>query len=622
MTDPTSTSSRRRQISQKTRKKSASTRKSQKGFFRSQNYFTKGHEHLGEARNVLEEQSPFVYPPCSLMFSYFQYWKAKKRTTDKERRMDVFKAKDSYDLLRRLRVDVDIETLEAKKHKDLEEAIAMTDVDPQYFSELDGGLIREKFSVRNYVEDTREILKVRLLAGQEMDDCIRIDQQFVEEQKRLDEIKRRYRRYVSGFEEFLSTDHEESMKILQLAENEIKKTKQITDRRNKLSAEYGKVRLDVYHWEESWRTVKMCQRFLYQVSPLAWRAEHDWIHRTDSGESILHRADDLFGRYRMVDEVASLDVLIDLFEQDINKAGPTNIYFEDPFELIYVFRAIETQNLNALIHLESLAKPMSELMVTIQSAEEQIQAEVTEITNTINELQDTIRKLEARAAELESYANELLETLFRDSVCSEEVLRLQVFVEDTYESCVAPNDANLDSFCMMKWIEKTHEELNLKLDTLPPEVVQACEKEGFKQELRAMKETEEAAKKFELMQRLLVSLQRAIEPPPIKRRPAMRRSTPKTQRLKSIPPPPKPTEQEMQYLIFFTNYCKQEDFTAYRDQFPDDFDLTFQDKCSESIKSAGSENYREEEDNSQRDSKSQRESKETLQDFNITENVD
>lgn len=84
---------------------------------------------------------------------------------------------------------MDIEALEAKKHKDLEEAIAMTDVDPQYFSELDGGLIREKFSVRNYVEDTREILKVRLLAGQEMDDCIRIDQQFVEEQKRLDEIK-------------------------------------------------------------------------------------------------------------------------------------------------------------------------------------------------------------------------------------------------------------------------------------------------------------------------------------------------------------------------------------------------------------------------------------------------
>lgn len=103
--------------------------------------------------------------------------------------------------------------------------------------------------------------------------------------------------------------------------------------------------------------------------------------------------------------------------------------------------------------------------------------------------------LESRAIDLEKHANELLETVFRDSVCSEEVLRLQVFVEDAYESCVGPNEANLDSFSMMKWIEKIHDELNLKLDTLPPEVVKACEKEGFKQELKVMKQTEEAAKK-------------------------------------------------------------------------------------------------------------------------------
>lgn len=103
--------------------------------------------------------------------------------------------------------------------------------------------------------------------------------------------------------------------------------------------------------------------------------------------------------------------------------------------------------------------------------------------------------LESRAIDLEKHANELLETVFRDSVCSEEVLRLQVFVEDAYESCVGPNEANLDSFSMMKWIEKIHDDLNLKLDTLPPEVVKACEKEGFKQELKVMKQTEEAAKK-------------------------------------------------------------------------------------------------------------------------------
>lgn len=63
---------------------------------------------MGEARNVLEEQSPFIYPPCSLMFAYFQYWKAKKRTTDKERRKGVLKSVDSNELLRSLRVSTTV----------------------------------------------------------------------------------------------------------------------------------------------------------------------------------------------------------------------------------------------------------------------------------------------------------------------------------------------------------------------------------------------------------------------------------------------------------------------------------------------------------------------------------
>lgn len=62
------------------------------------------------------------------------------------------------------------------------------------------------------------------------------------------------------------------------------------------------------------------------------------------------------------------------------------MYFQEPSELINVFKSIETQNLNALIHLESLAEPMAQMMLTIQNAEEQIKIEVGEITNTINEL--------------------------------------------------------------------------------------------------------------------------------------------------------------------------------------------------------------------------------------------
>lgn len=260
------------------------------------------------------------------------------------------------------------------------------------------------------------------------------------------------------------------MQILVQAEAEVEITNDVTSKRNQLSKDFGQVRLELYHWEENWRMVKMCQRFLYRISPIAWRVEHDWIYRSDSGENISSAStNDLFGRYRIADDTASLEVLIgdpsvqkghahyypvtshlelvpvdsliyensisssklhiiiakeafnfhhehekepqparlgphrsiyeyqeavkcyftfpDLFEQDIAEAGPADMYFEDPLDLVRVFRTIATQNLNALIHLESLAQPMTEMMTMIETAEDQIKSRVDELTTAINELQ-------------------------------------------------------------------------------------------------------------------------------------------------------------------------------------------------------------------------------------------
>lgn len=77
----------------------------------------------------------------------------------------------------------------------------------------------------------------------------------------------------------------------------------------------------------------------------------------------------------------------ELFEQDIVDAGLAELYFEDPFDLIRIFRAMETQNLNALTHLESLAAPMADMATTIAVTKEQIKREINEITSMINDLE-------------------------------------------------------------------------------------------------------------------------------------------------------------------------------------------------------------------------------------------
>lgn len=76
-----------------------------------------------------------------------------------------------------------------------------------------------------------------------------------------------------------------------------------------------------------------------------------------------------------------------MFEQDIENAKPPELYFDDPLDLIRVFRTIELQNLNALIHLESLAGPMSDMAMTIAATEDQIKSEINEIAEGIKDLE-------------------------------------------------------------------------------------------------------------------------------------------------------------------------------------------------------------------------------------------
>lgn len=76
-----------------------------------------------------------------------------------------------------------------------------------------------------------------------------------------------------------------------------------------------------------------------------------------------------------------------MFEEDLIEAGPTDLYFDDPSDLLHVFEAIETQNLNSLIHLESLEASLAKMLITVAEAENRIEHEFDEITDSIEELE-------------------------------------------------------------------------------------------------------------------------------------------------------------------------------------------------------------------------------------------
>jgi len=103
------------------------------------------------------------------------------------------------------------------------------------------------------------------------------------------------------------------MQMLKKAEWETKLTEEISTQKNELAKQFGQNRLDVYVLEENWRLVKMCQMFLYCLSPVAWRTKYDLFQQSEPEKSITFvdtPSVDLFNRYKTLDETASLEKLI------------------------------------------------------------------------------------------------------------------------------------------------------------------------------------------------------------------------------------------------------------------------------------------------------------------------
>ena len=114
---------------------------------------------------------------------------------------------------------------------------------------------------------------------------------------------------------------------------------------------------------------------------------------------------------------------------------------------------------------------------------------------------------------MEQLATKLINSDFQKLISDEQILSLYVFVEDVYETRIAPNDANLSVTDMMRAIEKTYRNFLIQLDQLPQDKVRKAESECYAEEARILRMAMDAAKKVLQVERLTKRLKRILEPP-------------------------------------------------------------------------------------------------------------
>lgn len=332
-------------------------------------YFTAGKKvNDDNQRDLLKESSPFVYPKDLEEFAYKVMSKAwrdnlrRKELKLKYNERNNYQSRQQLDILNRLYVK-DPETTRMK---------TILDIDPEFFSIIEARPIKEKFKISNYIDDMRKLLRLKIICGYRQDEIDLIEQNFNEEQRIIDEVKRNYEKYVNAFEEFLYDDHTASMNLLSEGEKQASLAEEKYEQYSELSKDFGTLRYTVYNLEEKWRSCKMYQKFLYLVSPIYWRRKHDYYHlsQKDSHQSLVSEISTVFGRYRLQSSgnVLSLEDLVEQFMDDCNTQEDPLLFFTSPMQLLKVFRFIEIQNLNTLLHIEELAGPTENVKEGVKSA--------------------------------------------------------------------------------------------------------------------------------------------------------------------------------------------------------------------------------------------------------------
>lgn len=358
-------------------------------------YFTAGANiNDSNQRNVHAEPSPFKYPDDLEEFSYKVMTKAWRDTVrHKESKLKYnerysYQTRQKLDVLNRLYV----------KEPEVASMKTILDLDPDFFTMVEGRPVPQNFNRRDYIEDTRDVLRYKIVCGYREDDILLIEENFSVEQKIIDEITEQFQKYINNFEEFLFSDHTLSMSLLRQSEQEANIASEKYDVFRNLSKEFGSIKSTVYNLEEKWRNCKLYQKFLYLMSPQEWRNEHDYfeIKKTPSKDLEELEKDEhessIFDRYKLASsgEVLSLENLIVQFLDDVKLQDDPLLYFETPNQLLKVFGFIEIQNLNSLLHSEELAGPLANVKEGMDQIHNKFDVEMVALQDIIDSLEGGI----------------------------------------------------------------------------------------------------------------------------------------------------------------------------------------------------------------------------------------
>lgn len=537
-----------------------------------QHYFA-NRKHALRDEKVLTKARPFGIPKSEKLLSYIKYSDRKEKLISKNRLYQPLHLKDNLriaatrDISKRLFVEEPVDDVRA-----------VVEIHPEFYTVIEGRPLRSFDDIKVYVNNIRNYAMNRQQIGYRRDLIKKIEQNIVDESKEYDEIVFKLKQHIKDFQIFLTEDYKISCAKVSKAE---KVYAELTAKDSEFLGYVSKLTIlnNVLFKLDAIRSIlKTYRSYLIFVAPLSWRQTYD--------ENLKHTLTSIqFSTREFVTdndlvETMDIDKMIELAKQELKNPYPPYLYFKRPQQMISLFRTMELQSREYLIHLSKTDVPYRLLQDRIKQLKITTKQELDYFEYYIDFIKNEIARETYNENHLQEKFFRILNTTFYDSIASPSTLKLKICIEYVYEQIFGKcEEGHQNLQDPMKILEIMYEDYNLRLDSLDFKIVKQAQHDFFTQDLKTMKNAYLAQRELRAFREMTTAMNKAFLPPYKYKRPIFSKFLDKKSRMALIvaekrksqlqsgerikPKQIKITPEEQNGLIMFTEWCEGMNPTPY-----------------------------------------------------------
>ncbi|XP_075979214.1 cilia- and flagella-associated protein 100-like [Anticarsia gemmatalis] len=376
----------------------------------------------------------------------------------------------------------------------------IVDVDPSYYSLVEGRPIRPNTSLNEYKQNIKNVAMKRTIHGFMVDEILRIDKDIKSERNIYETAYKHFEEYQNSFDKFLAHDNNKTIAIMQRSDALAKELTNQNEENKKANYEMASLKSKLQYIDETLMILLSFQNFLNKASPILWQNSHD-IKLDTKYTEIFTTDSDIF---KKIDKAGIEKRLIEL--------PPPQLYFETPEQLLVIFGLLEKQNLNYLLVTEEFNSEKNRFIKTLEVLKKLMRLELEYIQEKIHEMENMITWNENREVEVKEIFFRILEDKVRYLISSDTALQILNYVEFAYEQLIAPNEIKLSSIDMALALEREYDNLMLDISAYDLDLIKQIEKETYENGIREIKQAKEAATLLKDVDKLSKRLKASFEP--------------------------------------------------------------------------------------------------------------